>query len=93
MFHSLQRSRRRSEALRREAAGKDKRLQQNLDVTRLITAQQCKKTEKHVNQLLHIEAGDLTANNDHAAVVLEISVSHCDRVFERKDRHYDDSTS
>ena len=25
-----------------------------------------KKTERHVNQLLHSGAGDLTANNDHA---------------------------
>ena len=56
----------RSEALTREAAGKDKRLQQNLDATRLITAQQCKKTKRHVNQLLHSGAGDLTADNDHA---------------------------
>ena len=54
---------------------------QSLDATRLITAQQCKKTERHVNQLLHIGAGDLTANNDHAVaeyhtVMLEIPVYH-----------------
>ena len=39
------------------------------------------KTERHVNQLLHSGAGDLTANNDHAVaeyhtVMLEIPVYH-----------------
>ena len=39
---------------------------QSLDAARLATAQQCKKTERHLDQLLHSGAGDLTANNDHA---------------------------
>ena len=39
------------------------------------------KTKRHVNQLLHSGAGDLTANNDHAVaeyhtVMLEIPVYH-----------------
>ena len=39
------------------------------------------KTQRHVNQLLHSGAGDLTANNDHAVaeyhtVMLEIPVYH-----------------
>ena len=39
------------------------------------------KTKRHVNQLLHSGAGDLTANNDHAVaeyhtVMMEIPVYH-----------------
>ena len=49
-----------------KACAQDDEYSQNLDATRLIAAQQCKKTERHVNQLLHSGAGDLTANNDHA---------------------------
>ena len=56
------------------------------------------KTERHVNQLLHSGAGDLTANNDHAVaeyhtVMLDSSVSRRGRAFKEKDRLYVQSTS
>ena len=70
---------------------------QSLDATRLATAQQCKKTERHLDQLLHSRAGDLIANNDHAVaeyhtVMLETPVSRRGRVFREKDRPYVQST-
>ena len=38
---------------------------QNLDA-RADACAAVRETERHVNQLLHSGAGDLTANNDHA---------------------------